>query len=96
MHDTTTPIPMTLDPDLIVTRPMNTIVVLRADVRACRLLLDAIDDCFSPEWREAHTDFIEACKRANAELKRLAQNPKTRYGNWRTAADVELMTMGYL
>ncbi len=96
MSDTNTNLIVPTASDSIATVPIDKLTVLRADVRACRLLLDAIDDCFSPEWREAHVEFVEACKRANAELKRVTQNPKTRYGSWRTPADVELMKLGYL
>ena len=85
-----------IDPDLISTIPINKLSVLRADARAAKDVLDAIDDFFSQEWREAHEAAAAACLLATAEMERLAKNPKTRYGNWRTPFDVELMVLGYL
>jgi len=85
-----------IDPDTIATLPINKLAVLRADARAAIEARDAIDDCFSPEWAAAHEEALAACERANAELERLAKNPKTRHGGWRTPADVELMVLGYL
>jgi len=84
------------DPDSIATIPMNKIAVLRADAREAIICRDAIDDCCSPSWAAAHAVAVEACKRAAAEQQRLAKNPKTRYGAWRTPSDVELMVLGYL
>lgn len=84
------------DPDLIDTRPMDKLSVLRAAALATIVARDAIDDCFSPEWEAAHKEAILACAAANAEMERLAKNPKTRYGSWRTPFDVELMVLGYL
>lgn len=88
--------PAEIDADLIATTPINKLSVLRADARAAIAARDAIEDCFSPQWAEAHKEAIFACHAANAELERLAKNPKTRHGSWRTPADVELMLLGYL
>lgn len=85
-----------IDPDVIATIPINKIAVLRADARAAIEARDAIDDCFSPAWATAHQEAIAACEKATAEMERLAKNPKTRYGSWRTPADVELMALGYI
>lgn len=85
-----------IDEDTIATIPINKLAVLRADARAAIAVRDAIDDCFSPQWRAAHDQAVAACMLATAELERLAKNPKTRYGSWRTPADVELMVLGYL
>ena len=85
-----------INEDLITTMPINKIAVLRADARAAIAARDAIDDCFTQEWRDAHEAAVAACLLATAEMERLAKNPKTRYGTWRTPADVELMTLGYL
>ena len=85
-----------IDPDCIATLPINKIAVLRADARAAIAARDAIDDCFSSQWRAAHADAVAACMLATAEMERLAKNPKTRYGSWRTPGDVELMVLGYL
>lgn len=85
-----------IDSDAIATRPMNKLAVLRADARGAIAARDAIDDCFSPEWAAAHREAIVACAAANAEMERLAKNPKTRHGSWRTQADIELMVLGYL
>jgi hypothetical protein len=82
--------------DAVATMPINKIAVLRADARAAIAARDAIDDWFSPEWAAAHKEAILACAEANVELERLAKNPKTRYGNWRTPFDIELMLLGYL
>jgi hypothetical protein len=82
--------------DAAITIPINKIAVLRADARAAIAVRDAIDDCFTQAWREAHEAAVAACMLATAEMERLAKNPKTRYGNWRTPADVELMVLGYL
>jgi len=100
------------DPDSAVTRPMrkfamsdldaadtipvHKIAILREDARAAIAARDAITDCFSPEWRSAHTAAVYACSLAAAEQQRLAKNPKTRYGSWRTPGDIELMNLGYL
>lgn len=84
------------DFDASVTLPINKLAVLRADARAAVVLRDSIEDCFSSEWCDAQKEAVEACRRADAELQRLATNPKTRYGSWRTQGDIELMLMGYL
>ena len=80
----------------IATLPLNKLAVLRADALAAIAAHDAIDDWFSPEGRAACREMILACAAANAELERLAKNPKTRYGSWRTPFDVELMVLGYV
>jgi hypothetical protein len=85
-----------IDADVVSTQPIYKLAVLRADARAAIEARDAIDDCFSPEWAAAHEEALAACERAYAEQERLAKNPKTRYGSWRTPADVELMVLGYL
>ena len=85
-----------VDPDSIATMPINKIAVLRADAVAAIAARDAIDDCFTQEWRDAHEAAVAACLLATAEMERLAKNPKTRHGSWRTPADVELMVLGYL
>ena len=85
-----------IDDDAIKTMPINKLAVLRADAREAIAARDAIDDFFTQEWRDAHEAAVAACMLATAEMERLAKNPKTRYGNWRTPADVELMTLGYL
>ena len=85
-----------IDQDTISTRPINKLAVLRAEARAAIAARDAIDDCFSPEWLAAHKEAILVCDAANAEMERLAKNPKTRYGNWRTRGDIELMVLGYI
>jgi hypothetical protein len=85
-----------IDDDAIATMPINKLAVLRADAREAIAARDAIDDCFSPEWAAAHEQALAACERAYAEQERLAKNPKTRHGSWRTPADVELIVLGYL
>ena len=85
-----------IDDDAIATIPINKLSVLRADARAAIAARDAIDDCFTQEWRDAHESAVAACMLATAEMERLAKNPKTRYSSWRTPADVELMVLGYL
>lgn len=57
---------------------------------------DAIDNCSSPAWKDAHRKAREACQAADAERNRLAKNPATRYGSWRRPSDKILMTFGYL
>lgn len=84
------------DPDAISTIPMNKLAILRAAARAALDARDAIDDCCSQAWRDAHAIAVEACRRAAAEQQRLAKNPKTRLGAWRTPGDIELMALGYL
>jgi len=84
------------DSDAVATRPINKLAVLRAAALAAIAARDTIDKCFSPEWTAAHREAVIACEYANAELERLAKNPKTRYGSWRTPADIELMVLGYL
>lgn len=84
------------DPDAISTVPMNKIAVLREEAHQALRARDAIDDCFSQAWRDAHAILRDACDRAAAEQQRLAKNPRTRYGSWRTPGDVELMLLGYL
>jgi hypothetical protein len=85
-----------IDPDTLSTIPIDKLAVLRADALAAIADHEAIDDWFSPEGRAACREMILACAAANAELLRLAQNPKTRYGSWRTPFDIELMLLGYL
>ena len=85
-----------IDPDTSSTIPIDKLAVLRADALAAIAAYDAIDDWFSPEGRAACREKILACVAANAEMVRLAANPKTRYGNWRTLFDVELMVLGYI
>lgn len=85
-----------IDPDAANTKPMTKLALLRASAKAALDARDAIDDCFSPAWAAAHKEAILACKLANDEMERLASNPTTRYGSWRTPADVELMVLGYL
>jgi len=82
--------------DAASTIPIDTLSVLRAAAIAAIEARDAIDDCFCPAWAEAHREAVVACHQAVAEMERLAKNPKTRYGSWRTPADVELMVLGYL
>ena len=82
--------------DAIATMPIHKLAVLRADARAAIAARDAIDDYFTPAWREAHEAAVTACMLATAEMERLAKNPKTRHGGWRTPADIELMVLGYL
>ena len=84
------------DPDAISTVPMHKLAILREEAHEALLARDAIDNCCSQAWRDAHALAVDACKRASAEQQRLAKNPKTRYGNWRTSGDIELMTLGYL
>ena len=74
----------------------NKLAMLRAVTRKALSARDAIDDCLSLQWREAHEATVAACKLATAEMERLAKDPKTRYGSWRTSADVELMALGLL
>ena len=90
------PSTISIDDDAIATIPINKLAVLRANARAAIAARDAIDDCFTQEWRDAHEAAVAACMLATVEMERLAKNPKTRYGTWRTPSDVELMTLGYL
>jgi hypothetical protein len=85
-----------IDQDCISTIPINKLAVLRAAARIALEARDAIDDCFSQAWRDAHEEAVVAWEHANAEMERLAKNSRTRYGSWRTSADVELMMLGYL
>jgi hypothetical protein len=84
------------DPDLTSTILINTLAILRADACAALAARDAIDNFLSKEWADAHASLLLACALADAEMRRLADNPKTRYGDWRTDADVELMALGLL
>jgi len=85
-----------VDPDMAATTPVFRIAILREEAKAAIAARDAIDDCLSPAWRDAHTAAVYACSLAAAEQQRLAKNPKTRYGSWRTPGDIELMNLGYL
>lgn len=85
-----------IDPDTIATIPIDKLAVLRADALAAIAAHDAIDDWFAPEGREACREMILACAAANAEMERLAKDPKTRHGSWRTPFDIELMVLGYI
>jgi hypothetical protein len=87
---------MIIDSDSISTRPIHKLAVLRTAARDAIAARDAFDDCFSPAWADAHREALVACEYASAEMLRLAKNPKTRHGNWRTASDIELMVLGYL
>lgn len=84
------------DPDTSATIPIDKLAVLRADALAAIAVHETIDDWFSPEGRAACREMILACAAANAEMERLARNPKTRHGDWRTPFDIELMLLGYL
>ena len=75
---------------------IDKLAVLRAIALAAIAAHEAVDDWFSPEGRAACRAMILACAEANAELERLATNPETRYGTWRTPFDVELMVLGYI
>lgn len=74
----------------------NKLTILRAIAIAAIEARDAIADWFSPTGIAAYKEARRACLEAYAEMERLAQNPATRYGSWRTPADVELMVLGYL
>jgi hypothetical protein len=84
------------DLDSLATLPLNKLAILRAAAQAALEARDTIDDWFSPAWREAHKEAILACTGANDEMERLAKDPKTRHGDWRTPYDVELMVLGYI
>ena len=84
------------DLDSLATLPLNKLAILRAAAQAALEARDTIDDWFSPAWREAHKEAILACTDANDEMERLAKDPKTRHGDWRTPYDVELMVLGYI
>jgi hypothetical protein len=85
-----------LDTSAIATMPLDKLAILRAAAVAALAARDAIDDCFCPAWAEAHREAVIACHEAVEEMERLAKNPKTRYGAWRTPGDVELMALGLL
>jgi len=72
------------------------LATLRAAAVAAIAARDAIQDCNSPAWAAAHKIALAACYRAAVELARLAKNPTTRYGAWRTPSDIDLMQLGYL
>ena len=75
---------------------IDKLTVLRADAIAALAAHEAIDDWFSPEGCAACREMILACAAATAEMERLAKDPKTRHGDWRTRFDVELMVLGYI
>lgn len=85
-----------IDPDTIATIPIDKLAVLRADAFAAIAAYEAVDDWFSPAGCAACRAMILACAAANAEMERLAKDPKTRHGTWRTRFDVELMVLGYI
>ena len=85
-----------IDSDASVTVPIDRLAVLRADALAAMEAVDAIGNLASLEFTAAYEEALIACARAYAEQERLAKNPKTRYGSWRTPADIELMALGYL
>ena len=85
-----------IDLDTISTIPIDKLAVLRAVALAAIAAHEAIDDWFSPEGCAACREMILACAVANAEMERLAKDPKTRHGDWRTRFDVELMALGYI
>lgn len=60
------------------------------------LARDAIESCISPEWRAAHQRARDLCLQARAIRHDLAQDPTTRYGDWRTEADRMSMMLGAL
>lgn len=85
-----------LDFDLAETRPIHKIAILREEACAAVAARDSIENCNSTAWLSAHAAAVLACSLAEAEQRRLASNPKTRYGDWRTPGDIELMNLGYL
>jgi hypothetical protein len=88
--------PPDLDPGNVAALPINKLAMLRAEALAAIAAYEAVDDWFSPEGRSACRAMILACAAANAEMERLASDPKTRHGAWRTPFDVELMVLGYI
>ena len=52
---------------------------------------DAIDNCFAPEWREAHALARAACAQERAERIRLWK--ADRWGAWMTPLDRALATI---
>ena len=77
-------------------RGMTKLEMLRYAAATALRARDAIDNCATPEWRAAHHLARKACEAAQAETLRLARDPATRYSDWRTTVDRELMTLGYL
>jgi hypothetical protein len=50
----------------------------------------------SAVWNSSHQKAAEASISANAVRRSLARNKETRYLDWRTQSDKELMLLGYI
>jgi hypothetical protein len=71
-------------------------LALRAAVKTAIAARDAIEGCFTPEWRAAHARATEACQAESDYVNALSRDRATRYGSWRTPTDRELQLLGYL
>lgn len=69
---------------------------LRAKAKKLILARDAIDNCSSPEWREAHAKARAACLDAQEEMDRLAKADRTNKLGWQGPAEKELILKGWL
>lgn len=67
---------------------------LRAAERDAIKARDAIDNCFSPEWKAAHAIARDLGLRASAMMVHLAKTD--RQGTWAGPAEKELMLKGWM
>ena len=72
------------------------IEALRSNANNALIARDAIDDCFSPAWKEAHRVGTIACRMLSRAEHALAADPATRYGDWHTENTRRMMMLGYL
>jgi len=69
---------------------------LKAEAKRLINARDAIDNCFSPEWREAHALAREASLKSQEEMVRLAKADRTNKLGWQGPAERELILKGWM
>jgi hypothetical protein len=69
---------------------------LRAAASEALRARNAIDGCFTPEWREAHRVAKAACTAADNEMTRLAKVDRRNVEGWQGAMERELILLGYV
>ena len=67
---------------------------IRSQERDAIRARDRIEDCFSPEWKEAHAKARALGLQGIKEMERLAR--EDRQGDWAGPAEKELMLKGWL
>jgi hypothetical protein len=69
---------------------------LKTEAKTLIAARDAIDNCFSPEWREAHAKAREASLASQQEMVRLAKVDRTNKLGWQGPSEKELILKGWM